>query len=489
MLFTSSSYLGFLSLITILYWLIPYRFRWVLLLSASFVFYTIINPLYSPLLLSLALLNYVWGIWIDNQSIDNKRNLILIWGIVINVSCLFVFKYFNSLAEFILPSIYQIKSTGSFLLSIIVPLGISFYTFTNISYLIEVKRRKICAEKHFGYFACYVSFFPKLIQGPIERPQKFIQQIYTKNDFNYQFAVSGMRLILWGFFKKLVIADKLATSVSMVYDNFADKTGPQIITATILYAIQIYMDFSAYTDIAMGSARLLGFELSPNFKRPYASKSIKEFWTRWHITLSNWLRDYVFLPSAFFLSRHLKKDHYLYIRTDKIIYSLAITLTFLICGAWHGVGLNFLVWGALYALYLIVAQLIARSKNRFYKKIGFSGLHLLFNIYQISITFTLVCFAFIFFRAENMKVAMLLLSKLGTGWIWNSLDPQVLRSMVKILFFVIIVDVVENYRSTKWSIRFLRFPFILRWFVYFALIIIILEFGQFGNSLFVYFQF
>jgi alginate O-acetyltransferase complex protein AlgI len=500
MIFTSLTFLGFLTLIAAIYWILPHRFRWIILLAGSFLFYAVSVPSYSLILALTILINYWFGIRIGNQEDGNKRRKVLLAGIIINIASLAVFKYFNSVSEFIYHQFHLVPPSDSTFYSIIVPLGISFFTFSNISYLVEVKRKNILPEKHIGYFAVFVSFFPKLIQGPIERPQHFLPQLRKEHIFDYSNASGGLRLILWGLFKKLVIADRLALGVDLVYGNPAGNTGPNVLVGTLLYAIQIYVDFSAYTDIAIGTARILGFRLSPNFNRPYASKSIKEFWTRWHITFSTWLRDYIFLPFAYSLSRRLKKERYAGFRTDKIIYSVAITLTFLICGIWHGVGWTFLIWGALFAVYLVIGHLTEKAKKRFFKKTGLSKKSWLLSPLQVLITFLLVCFAWIFFRSSDLNTSILLVSKLGTGWTMESWGISSLFSLLKIpdfslknMGFVLVlfglVDLVEKNRSSKWAERFLAWPFYFRWGIYYGLILMIILFGEFGNNGFVYFQF
>jgi D-alanyl-lipoteichoic acid acyltransferase DltB (MBOAT superfamily) len=358
----------------------------------------------------------------------------------------------------------------------------------------------LTAETHLGYFATYVTFFPKLIMGPIERPQNFMPQVHNKKIFDYDQATAGLRLILWGFFKKLVIADRLALAVNPVYDNPHNYSGLAIVIATIFYSIQIYADFSGYIDIARGAAKLLGFDLSKNFNLPYAAKSIKDFWTRWHMTLSQWLRDYIFLPLAFSVSRKLKKESYLGIRIDNIIYSVAISVTFLICGIWHGVGWTFLTWGALYAIYLIIGHVTEKGKKRFYRKTGLVNYKLLFGSFQVGVTFILVTFAWLFFRASSINDALYLLRQSFTGWANITSLHAVFGTFMSAIFskweFLVIVFSVpfmflgEYLISTnKYKEMFLRCPAALRWGFYYFIIIFIFVFGKFESQSFVYFQF
>jgi D-alanyl-lipoteichoic acid acyltransferase DltB (MBOAT superfamily) len=283
--------------------------------------------------------------------------------VITNLLILAGFRYSNVLLGMISSNAYFSQSGDPVVNRILMPLGISFYTFTNISYLIEIKRKNSKAEKHLGYFACYVSFFPKLIQGPIERPKHFLPQLREQHIFNYNEVTSGIRLMLWGFFKKLVLADQLSSFVDAIYNNKLNWHGPLVVISTLLFAFQIYMDFSGYIDIARGAAKILGFKLTRNFNSPYLSESVKEFWARWHITLSHWLRDYIFLPLAYYLSGIMKKERYAGVATEKYIYSIAISVTFLLCGLWHGVGWNFIVWGGVFAFYLIIGSLTQKPKN------------------------------------------------------------------------------------------------------------------------------
>lgn len=500
MLFNSLLFIVFLILVFIIYWTVSHQFRWILLLVSSLFFYGVFIPSYTLVLVFSVLLNYYFGKWIDRRIEDRKRKLILTWGVIINISLLAGFKYFNPISRFIYGQFHLVLPTDSTFLNIIVPLGISFFTFSNISYLIEIKRRKVAAENHLGYFATYVTFFPKLIQGPIERPQYFMPQVHEKKIFNYDQATAGLRLILWGFFKKLVIADRLALAVNPVYDNPHNYNGLAIIMATIFYSLQIYADFSGYIDIARGAGKLLGFDLSKNFNHPYGAKSIKDFWTRWHITLSQWLRDYLFLPMAYSLSRSLKKDRYIGIKTEHIIYSIAITATFLICGIWHGVGWTFFTWGALYALYLIIGHTTEKVKRRFYKNTGLGNYKVLFTSIQILITFSLVTFAWLFFRASSIKEAINLLTSCFTGWGQIHSMQAILGTFISptfsiweflvILFSVSVMFLTEYMITTnRFKELFVHYPVGLRWGLYYFIILFIFVFGKFDSQAFVYFQF
>jgi alginate O-acetyltransferase complex protein AlgI len=498
MLFNSLLFLVFLTIVFFANWVFPGRYRWVVLLIASIVFYIVATPAYLGVLAISVAMNYYLGIRIDTREEEKQRSNVLKWGIILNVLFLAGFKYGSTVISLPVMPFQSFKDWE--LTRWLVPLGISFYTFTTISYLIEVKRRHAPAERHFGYFSLYVTFFPKLIMGPIERPQNFLPQVREPKPFDYNRATDGLRLMLWGFFKKLVIADRLALAVNPVFDNPSQQSGPAIIVAAVFYSIQIYADFSGYIDIARGAAKLLGFDLSKNFNRPYASTSIKDFWTRWHITLSNWLRDYLFLPIAFWVSRKLKKQSYLGIRTDDIIYTLAISVTFIICGIWHGVGWTYFTWGALFAFYLTVGHLTEKVKRIFYKKTGLSTYKLPIQIFQIIMTFALVTMAWIVFRANSYHDIIVLISGAFHGWS-DILTLQVLKNAIiasgpstwglfVIIFNVPLMFLVEYVVSnSKYIIRIQASLPIIRWGIYYFILGSIVLFGPSNGQEFMYYKF
>ena len=282
--------------------------------------------------------------------------------------------------------------------NVLLPVGISFYTFQTLSYTIDVYNGKTAAQKHLGVFAVYVSFFPQLVAGPIERSNHLLPQFFRKHDFSYNRVKSGLQKMLWGFFKKIVIADNLAILVDGVYNNVGNYSGLALIVATIFFTFQIYCDFSGYSDIAIGTAKVMGFELRENFKRPYFSKSIREFWQRWHITLSTWFRDYVYIP----LGGN---------RTIKWRWYYNIFITFLVSGLWHGANWTFVIWGALHGSYLIAALILSSPKKKISLFIQ-SQNKSLDKLMDVVITFVLVAFAWIFFRANNIEDAIYIINNL-----------------------------------------------------------------------------
>jgi D-alanyl-lipoteichoic acid acyltransferase DltB (MBOAT superfamily) len=370
----------------------------------------------------------------------------------------------------------------------ILPLGSSYVAFTVLSYQIEVKRKTIQPEKHLGYFSLYLFFFPKIAQGPIERPQQLIPQLHQSHPFNYTIFVEGLKLMLWGFFKKLVIADRLAIYVNAVYNNSERHNGTSFIVATIFFAFQIYADFSGYTDIAMGSAKLFGINLTNNFRRPYFATSIKDFWDRWHITFSSWIRDYIFLPLAYSLTNRIKRQKYINITAEKWIYSIAIIITFAVCGIWHGVGWTYLIWGILFGIYLTYSNWTRDLQKKIRKRFHIRKTSRYYIIYKILVTFILVSFAWIFFRAKTTQEAFHIVSSIFSFSGQLFIDyPTFIYGLSGILFMLFFEYRREYYSES--SLPFLTNHWIKEIMLYGSLVIIILLTGVFDGGQFIYFQF
>jgi alginate O-acetyltransferase complex protein AlgI len=391
------------------------------------------------------------------------------------------FKYYN----FFIDNINHLSDTVPLLktrlshLSIMLPIGLSFHTFQAMSYTIEVYRGNQKAERHFGIYALYVMFYPQLVAGPIERPQNILPQLHEKKYFQYENLFSGFRLILWGLFKKCVIADRLAIAVDSVYDSPSGNGGFSVIMATIFFAIQIYCDFSGYSDIALGTARIMGFRLMQNFKQPYFSKNVSEFWARWHISLSSWFRDYLYIP----LGGNRVKIYRIYFN---------LMFVFIISGFWHGANWTFIVWGTIHGI-LLILNLIIKKKMQYFKIPG---------VLSIGFTFIVVCIAWIFFRANSINDAQNLLGSIfkpsvhyfSMGKIdllgkpstylglplWNFLTTICL---VPLLFFLDYLVYTKKYRQIY------LLPSFARWSVYYILIFSIIVFGVFNSKQFIYFQF
>jgi alginate O-acetyltransferase complex protein AlgI len=489
MLFNSLHYLIFLPIVVGLYYLCPHRWRWLLLLVASYYFYMCWKAEYAILLLVSTGVAYAAGRGID-QSDNPRTRKMLLWGcITILLGILFTFKYFN----FATASLHSLFAAWSIPLQIpysnlLLPIGISFYTFQKISYVVDVYHGKVKAEKHFGIFAVYSCFFPQLVAGPIERAQHLLRQFYEQHEFTYEKAVSGMWLILWGFFKKVVVADRVAILVKAVYADPHSYSGLPLLVATVFFAFQIYCDFSGYTDIAIGSARLIGFDLMANFRQPYFSKSIPEFWRRWHISLSTWFKDYVYIPLGG--NRVVKWRWY---------YNLFIT--FFISGLWHGANWTFAAWGALHGAYMVVDSLVSPARDRLRAGLKQAPAQLAFDSLNLGLTFALVTIAWIPFRAGNFSDAWYIFTHLfsgASGWLDFRAASVQFRGMgfdvAELIYSMVSIGVVIVYdwidsRGQIWEVLLAK-PRPLRWAVCYALLVVVLFFGPYNQAQnFIYFQF
>ena len=338
MQFASLSFFVLLAFAAGLYFLLPQRWRWIGLLGSSYLFYMSSGAEYIIVLICITLICYFIARRIGDENNRTKKRLYLISGLIVLVCIVFAFKYVDFFAGIINIGLLQFDIKIP-LLNILAPIGLSFYTLQLISYLVDVYVGTVEPEKHLGIFALYISFFPQILAGPIARSKQLIDQFYQKHRFNEQNVVFGLRLILWGIFQKVVIADRLALLVNQVYNSPSDHQGMTIVIVTYFFWFQIYCDFAGYTNIALGAAKVFGIDLVQNFDRPYISKDFNEFWNRWHISLSNWLRDYIFFPVTRILRRRWPKSN---IVTNLLLPPL---LTMLISGLWHGAGWNFVLWG------------------------------------------------------------------------------------------------------------------------------------------------
>ncbi|MBG0860766.1 MAG: MBOAT family protein [Bacteroidales bacterium] len=371
---------------------------------------------------------------------------------------------------------------------IILPAGLSFFIFTILSYLIEIKRGTIEAERHIGIFALSLMFFPKIMMGPIEKPGNIFPQLRAEKNFDYEMVVDGLKQILWGYFKKLVIADRLAIYVNAVYGNHEQQSGISFLIATIFYSFQIYTDFSGYTDIALGSSKILGFKLTNNFNRPCFATSIREFWNRWHISLSIWLRDYLFLPLVIFLSGKIKQAKYLGVATRKWIFMVAAIMTFSLYGIWHGIGLNFLLWGLLFGIYLTVGNWTFEFSKKLRKILHINIRSGLYKMYGIAVTFFLVSFAWIFFRADNSASAFSIIKSMVSlsGPVYLDLGT-IIYSIIGI-GFLLLIEIRRELSPTS-CLPFKTKHWFAEHLAYAMLAIIILLVGVFDGEQFIYFRF
>jgi alginate O-acetyltransferase complex protein AlgI len=441
-----------------------------MLLAASCYFYMAFIPVY------ILILGGTIVIWLEKTEGKRKKHF-LIASLIANIGVLAVFKYYNflnaNLSEILNSFGYQNTIPD---LSILLPIGLSFHTFQAMSYTIEVYRGKQKAERHFGIYALYVMFYPQLVAGPIERPQNLLHQFHEKHYFKYEAFVSGLKLMLWGLFMKLVVADRLAIYVNAVYNNPDKHSGITLIVATVFFAFQIYCDFAGYSNIAIGAAKVMGFKLMTNFNRPYFSASISEFWKRWHISLSTWFKDYLYISLG----------------GNKVAiprWYFNLFFVFAVSGLWHGANWTFIIWGALNGFYLVFAIISENWRKRFGKLIFLDRVPKLNNVLQIVITFALVCFAWIFFRANTTADAFLIVKNIFSfsGPLYIGEVQQFFYCFTAITFLVLI-EIWQNYfilselpvKTNYWLKEHIAYA---------MLIILILLLGVFDGGQFIYFQF
>ncbi|MBI4155166.1 MBOAT family protein [Candidatus Woesearchaeota archaeon] len=481
MLFNSLHFLIFFPIVVVLYFSIPHKYRWVFLLISSYYFYMSWKAEYIILIIISTLIDYIAGIQIFKSQTQRMKNLILCLSLLSNLGLLFAFKYFNFFGDTIreILQVFTIQ-LNPMTLKVLLPVGISFYTFQSLSYTIDVYRRKIKPTRHLGIFALYISFFPQLVAGPIERAKNLLPQFFEEHYFDYKRVTDGLKLMLWGFFKKVVIADRLNIIVNTIYKTPTDYTGSPLILSTVFFAFQIYCDFSGYSDIAIGSAQVMGIKLMDNFNRPYFSRSISEFWKRWHISLSTWFKDYLYIPLGG--NRVSIPRGY-----------FNIFVVFLLSGLWHGANWTFVIWGALHGFYLILGTITKSLRERllvFTRLILFPRLT---KLLSIGFTFVLVNIGWVFFRAKTVSDAFYILTHLfkGISFSYKSLIPGLDGVDLLIAFGVIIFMEFVHLTQSHISIRqFLEGkPLLLRWSIYLTIILLILLFGVFNETQFIYFQF
>lgn len=465
MLFNSVSFAIFFPITIFLYFALPGRLRRPFLLFASCIFYMAFIPKYILILIVLILFDYFAAFFIEKAK-GKKRLLILFTSIFLNIGFLVFFKYldfFNlnitAIAKFLSWN-YSFKP-----LSIIFPLGISFHTFQSIAYTIEVYKKKQKAERNLITYALYVMFFPQLVSGPIERPGHLIPQLKKIHNFNYQKTVEGLRLMAWGYFQKLVIADRLGILVNPVFGSPHNYYSLSLIVATFFFTFQIYADFAGYTNIARGAAKIMGIDLVINFNKPYFATSVQDFWRRWHISLSSWFRDYLYIP----LGGNRKGQ----INTIK-----NILIVFLLTGLWHGANWTFVVWGAIHGVLIVATLLLKRLKIELKKPIN------------IIVTFILVSFSWIFFRTQNLSDAKYIIFNLLNfkSETWNFFPNQTIAQFLIALLLIIFLLLVEAFKE-KISQKMFGGPFAFKWVIYYILIFSILLLGIFDQVKFIYFQF
>jgi D-alanyl-lipoteichoic acid acyltransferase DltB (MBOAT superfamily) len=472
MIFNSWEFLIFFPAVTLLFFLLPHKLRWLMLLTASCYFYMAFIPAYILILFATIVIDYFAGILIESGGPNRKLWLIL--SICANIGALAFFKYYNFIAD----NLNAVLGSAGFThlapsLNIILPIGLSFHTFQALSYTIEVYRKNQKAERHFGIYALYVMFYPQLVAGPIERPQNVLHQFHEKKFFSSELFISGMRLMLWGFFKKLVIADRLAIYVNGVHEHLSDYGSVNLVIAAIFFSIEIYCDFSGYSDIALGSARVMGFDLMTNFNRPYFAENIRDFWSKWHISLSTWFRDYLYIP----LGGN---------RVSRTKTYLNILIVFVLSGLWHGANWTFILWGFLHGAFTIIYMMMksGRKKSRIYK------------IAAMLFTFLLVTIAWIPFRANSIGDAWHFITNMlgfsgSTQFSWivtdNRMNEFGMSSMIVALISIAVLFIIES-RS---DLRLLKYNSAVFADIAFctAILLLVLVFGVYKQFSFIYFQF
>ena len=489
MLFNSIEYLIFFPLVVAIYFSIAPKRRWAVLLAASYFFYMYWKPSYALLLVTSTVVDYVAALRMGAMTDRRSRRPYLVLSLASNLGLLFAFKYLGFFTE-------SARSIATWLaipqaealphVDWLLPVGISFYTFQTLGYAIDVYRGDRPPERHLGIFALYVSFFPQLVAGPIERSTRLLPQFRRLVGFDIEKAKSGAALIVWGLFKKIVIADHLALIVDRVYADPQAFAGPGFVVATIFFAFQIYCDFSGYADIAVGSARVMGFDLMANFDRPYVSRSASEFWRRWHISLSTWFRDYLYLP----LGGN---------RVAIPRWYANLFIVFLISGLWHGANWTFVVWGAFHGALLIISHLISPYSSRIVDFLGLKQWKRTLNLIALGRTFSLVCIGWVFFRATDMFDALYILKNLAVGWD-GLLNPEHWVSSVMIdrpfefvlgVISIVLLELAQWLRSQgALATPLFHQPIWIRWPAVYALLIAILVlYTRSGAQQFIYFQF
>lgn len=498
MLFNSVDFLLFFPVVCLCYFVIPYRVRYLFLLGCSYFFYMCWNPEYALLMLTSTVITYVSGLLLasaDRISEENKRigrkKLYVALSFASNLMILFFFKYYGFAASTIVRGLGSLGIEAAVpAFDAILPVGISFYTFQALSYTMDVYRGDIYAERNFFKYALFVSFFPQLVAGPIERSKNLLIQINERHKFDFERVRSGLLLMLYGYFQKIVLAEYLGIAVDNVYNTYAERTGFQLLVATIFFAFQIYCDFGSYSNIAIGAARVMGFNLMENFNTPYFALSVADFWRRWHISLSTWFRDYLYIP----LGGN---------RKGKVRKWFNLMVVFGVSGLWHGASWHYVIWGLLNGAYQVVGEWFRPAREKVMEILHVDKTVFSHKLLQILITFTLVDFSFIIFRAESFMKSlgvMKIIAGFGRGsWFtWGDnlevmgLTLATRNLLVVALVILVVADLCKYNRIniiewiTKQGIWF-------RWLVYFAAIFGVLIFGVYGPgydaSAFIYFQF
>ncbi len=490
MLFNSIEYSLFLIVVFLIYWLVlagNLRIQNVFLLFAGYFFYGYWDWRFLFLLIGLTLINYLIGLKIDRTARSVSRRIWLIIAVVVDIGVLGIFKYYN----FFIDSFVDVVSVFGFHISvstatIVLPLGISFYIFVSLSYVIDIYKGYLKANRNAIEVLLALSFFPIILAGPIQRPVNLMPQITEKRVFNHTLAVEGLRQILWGLFVKMVVADNIAPETDKIFLDAANYSGSTLLLGAFLYTIQIYADFSGYSHIAVGTGRLLGFSLMQNFNYPYFAHNISEFWKRWHISLTTWFRDYLFLPVSFALSSKISRERVFFIKTDLFIYIIASIVTWLLTGLWHGASYTFIIWGFLNGVLLIIYHWQFKPRRRILKLLNINSKNKALNISEGVLTFIAILFFWIFFRADSSRHAMDYVSGIFTTSIFSVPDLIPKTAIIATGLFLSL-EYIQREKQHPLQIGLINNrP--LRWSIYLGMVLAIIFFGA-GAQEFIYFQF
>lgn len=495
MLFNSYGFLVFFPIVVVIYFLLPKKISYLWLLAASYYFYMGWNAKYALLLLVSTTITYVSGIliqWLNDRHPDKicAKKWVVAGSFISNLAILFFFKYFNFTIESMNTVLRYIDlPTINTSLDVLLPVGISFYTFQALGYTVDVYRGEIRAELNFFRYALFVSFFPQLVAGPIERSKNLLNQLRNPKSFSYERMCDGLMMMIWGYFLKLVIADRIAIFVDNMYGNVGVYDGRYLLLASVLFAVQIYCDFAGYSTIAIGAAEVMGFQLMDNFNSPYLSQSVAEFWRRWHISLSSWFKDYLYIP----LGGN---------RKGKVRKYINIMIVFLVSGLWHGANWSYVVWGGLNGIYQVVGAIFTLVRNRIKEKLHLKKSPLPLMIIYMIVTFILVDFTWIFFRADNVQHAFAVIDSIfnmnnqvllenGTLYDLGLSRPNFIVLGVSLV--ILLAADICKYRGIKVRSVILNLNIVIRWAVIIAGILGILVFGIWGSGYsatnFIYFQF
>lgn len=472
MVFNSIEYVIFLPVVVLLFYLLPQRARWFMLLAASCVFYMWFVPKYILILLVTIVIDYLAGILMErNAARPRRRKTFMIISIVSTLTVLFVFKYLGFVTENLTRLCAALGTTTDLTVNIILPIGLSFHTFQSMSYVIEVYRGNQKAERHFGYYSLYVMFFPQLVTGPIERPGNLLRQLHEEKRFDYDNISKGMRLILFGLFIKMVVADNLGLYVDEIYEEPSTYNSWSVMLGAVFYSFQIYCDFFGYSTIALGSAKLMGFDISDNFRSPYLSRSIAEFWHRWHISLSTWFRDYVYIPLG---GSRVKFSR----------WAFNILVVFVLSGIWHGAAWTFLFWGFAHGLLHIVEKVLKNNVKMLEPKTKAGRWSI--DLLNMAKTFILVTLFWVMFRSSDFAQMKEVFVAMFSNF---DVERQVTvdwQSYLYLGLFILSDIVLRNTRFDRWCDDK---PAVLRWLIYAVLIFMIVACSSVNNFPFIYFQF